>query len=125
MARFLASALALLAGLCAGSAAAQASDETHLAIQLGAGDSRTVFVSGKDGSIPVFSVCLDRVNGKRVILHIADSSTDMSSGTTQALPAGGCLFASGRILYLTTDPTNTEPGFEGATALITVTMASH
>ncbi|MEZ5953019.1 MAG: hypothetical protein R3C13_01815 [Hyphomonas sp.] len=125
MFRFPVSVLAALAGLFAGPALAQASDESNLAVQLKAGETRTIFVSGNGATLPVFSVCLDRVNGKTVYLHIAESSNQLAVGVKQVLPEGGCLFASGRILYLSADEMNKEPGFEGATALITVSLTGH
>ncbi|MCA8902303.1 MAG: hypothetical protein KDA53_13760 [Hyphomonas sp.] len=116
-------ALAALAlSAAADPALAQASDDTSLAIQLQAGGTRTIFVSGTGGVVPIFSLCLDRVNGKKVYVHIADSIANIANGTKQVLPEGGCLFASGRIVFLSADETSTEPGFENASALVNVSI---
>ncbi len=124
MSRFVPFSLAAIAVLATPApAAAQSSDDNQLAIELASGTNRTIFVSGNGvTSLPIFNICLDRVNGKRVILHIADSTADMKGGLTQVVPEGGCLFASGRILYLSAEAASEAPGFENSTALVTVIL---
>ena len=102
------------------SAAADGAENKALYFQLPAGETRTFFIAGPEqdaAAYPVFRVCFNRSNGKQATLLIHNPLKGIAQAVAQALPSGGCLFASGQALTIRveTAPDGTDVTTQTAT----------
>ena len=65
------------------------------------GDSRTIYISGAEmpnASMPVFKICAASAGLNELTLHVRVPDKGKAYERNEVIPAGNCVFASGRSL---------------------------